>query len=146
MERYPYFTRFIVTKHKTAKECHFDLRIARENVGMSWAIEKFPKRTHDEVFINRTKNHSICLFDDPSVIDGVTMVDSGKCDVYQWEDPIVVHLRGKIFKGFYSLRLFKFNRWVIRKESTKCMVEKFQIQYRGSIHDVDTKKHTVLQE
>lgn len=142
----PYFTKFIITKHRTSTGTHFDLRIAKENVGLSWAIEKFPKRTNDETFIHRTKNHSISLFADPEIVDGVTVVDSGKCDVYQWEDPIIIHLRGKLFKGFYSLRAFKFNQWVLRKESTKWMTDVFQIKPRSGDRVLHAEKYSVLQK
>lgn len=144
--RKPYFTKFVVTKHHL-KNVHLDLRIARENVAVSWAIVDFPTGPNNEVPMNRTKNHSFTLFSNPEVVPDTKLVDSGKCEVYQWDDPIIVHLRGSVYRGFYTLRHKKFNRWVLCQEDESRMMDMFRmIPRRGGDRIAAAKKRRVLQK
>lgn len=107
--------RFVVQEHRSSTH-HFDLRLERDGVLVSWAVPKgIPKETGVRVLAIRTEDHPLAYADFEGTIPGgeygageVKIWDRGSYEPLEWEeDKIVVVLEGGRIHGEYVLVKFK---------------------------------------
>ena len=121
-------TRFCVQKHH-ATRLHYDLRLEREGVLLSWAVPKGPPTAPGvKRLAVRTEDHPVEYINFEGVIaDGnygagtVEIWDSGTYELLDYKkDKIRFHLHGKRLKGVHYLYNFSGDNWFFwrKKEPT----------------------------
>jgi bifunctional non-homologous end joining protein LigD len=115
--------RFVVQEHH-ARRLHWDFRLEREGVGVSWAVPKGippdPKKNHLAVHV---EDHPLEYFkfagDIPKGEYGggqVLIWDEGTYEPVKWSDrEVMVDLHGKRLQGRYVLFQTRGNDWMIHR-------------------------------
>jgi bifunctional non-homologous end joining protein LigD len=115
--------RFVVQEHH-ARSLHWDLRLERDGVLVSWAVPKGipmdPKRNHLAVHV---EDHPLDYIDFAGEIpEGeygagkVTIWDKGTYDCEKWrEDEVIVTFHGERLQGRYALFQTKGKNWMIHR-------------------------------
>jgi len=115
--------RFVVQEHH-ARRLHWDFRLEREGVGVSWAVPKGippdPKKNHLAVHV---EDHPLEYFkfagDIPQGEYGggqVLIWDEGTYEPVKWSDrEVMVDLHGKRLQGRYVLFQTRGNDWMIHR-------------------------------
>jgi len=113
--------RFVVQEHH-ARRRHWDLRLERDGVLVSWAVPKGPPTTSDE---NRlavhTEDHPLEYLDFRGTIPKgqygageMTIWDAGTYETEKWrEDEVIVRLHGTRLDGRYALIQTNGNQWLL---------------------------------
>ncbi|WP_216895216.1 ATP-dependent DNA ligase [Nocardia alni] len=113
--------RFVVQEHH-ARRRHWDLRLERDGVLVSWAVPKGPPTSTDE---NRlavhTEDHPLEYLDFHGAIPKgqygageMTIWDSGTYETEKWRaDEVIVRLRGTRLDGRYALIQTNGNQWLM---------------------------------
>jgi bifunctional non-homologous end joining protein LigD len=115
--------RFVIQEHH-ARSLHWDLRLEREGVLVSWAVPKGiptdPKRNHLAVHV---EDHPLEYIDFAGEIpEGeygagkVKIWDSGTYECEKWrDDEVIVTFHGKRLEGKYVLFRTKGKNWMIHR-------------------------------
>src|SRR6266540_554453 len=115
--------RFVIHQHH-ARSLHWDLRLERDGVLISWAVPKGiptdPKRNHLAVHV---EDHPLDYIDFAGEIPegnygagSVSIWDSGTYDVHKWSDrEVMVTLHGKRLQGRYVLFQTNAENWMIHR-------------------------------
>jgi bifunctional non-homologous end joining protein LigD len=115
--------RFVVQEHH-ATSLHWDLRLERDGVLVSWAVPKGipadPRQNHLAV---HTEDHPLEYLDfHGDIPDGsygagqMTIWDQGTYETHEWKpDKVVVTLHGKNVEGRYALFQTRGNQWMIHR-------------------------------
>lgn len=115
--------RFVIQEHH-ARSLHWDLRLERDGVLVSWAVPKGipddPKRNHLAV---RVEDHPLEYIDFAGEIpEGeygagkVKIWDSGTYECEKWrDDEVIVTFHGKRLEGKYVLFRTKGKNWMIHR-------------------------------
>jgi bifunctional non-homologous end joining protein LigD len=115
--------RFVVQEHH-ARSLHWDLRLEREGVLVSWAVPKGiptdPKRNHLAVHV---EDHPLDYIDFAGEIPAgqygggeVKIWDSGTYECEKWrDDEVIVTFRGERIQGKYALFQTKDKNWMIHR-------------------------------
>ncbi len=115
--------RFVVQEHH-ARSLHWDLRLERDGVLVSWAIPKGippdPKRNHLAVHV---EDHPLDYIDFAGEIPqgeygagAVKIWDSGTYETHKWNsDEVMVTFHGKRLRGKYVLFQTKGKNWMIHR-------------------------------
>jgi len=102
--------RFVIQEHH-ARRLHYDLRLERDGVLVSWAVPKTPPRRPGlRRLAIRVEDHPIGYIDFEGEIEEgrygagtVTIWDSGTYEAESWkEKKIVFHLHGNKLHGRYT--------------------------------------------
>ncbi|MFI5780296.1 ATP-dependent DNA ligase [Nocardia sp. NPDC051570] len=113
--------RFVIQEHH-ARRLHWDLRLERGGVLVSWAVPKGPPTASDQ---NRlavhTEDHPLEYLDFHGAIPRgeygageMTVWDSGTYDTEKWrEDEVIVRLHGTRLDGRYALIQTNGNQWLM---------------------------------
>lgn len=113
--------RFVVQEHH-ARRLHWDVRLERGGVLVSWAVPKGPPSSPSE---NRlavhTEDHPLEYLDFHGTIPGgqygageMTIWDAGTYETEKWrEDEVIVRLRGTRLDGRYALIRTRGNQWLM---------------------------------
>ncbi len=135
--------RFVVQEHH-ARRLHWDFRLEREGVGVSWAVPKGipadPKKNHLAVHV---EDHPLEYFKFAGEIPkgeyggGQVMIwDEGTYDPVKWSDrEVMIDLHGKRLQGRYVLFQTRGNDWMIHRmdppqdPERKTMPEKLEPMY-----------------
>jgi bifunctional non-homologous end joining protein LigD len=119
----PRAPRFVVQEHH-ARRLHWDFRLEKDGVGVSWAVPKGippdPKKNHLAVHV---EDHPLEYFkfagDIPKGEYGggkVLIWDEGTYDPVKWSDrEVMVELHGKRLQGRYVLFQTRGNDWMIHR-------------------------------
>jgi bifunctional non-homologous end joining protein LigD len=115
--------RFVVQEHH-ARRLHWDFRLEREGVGVSWAVPKGippdPKKNHLAVHV---EDHPLEYFKFAGEIPKgeygggqVLIWDEGTYEAVKWSDrEVMVDLHGKRLKGRYVLFKTNGENWMIHR-------------------------------
>jgi bifunctional non-homologous end joining protein LigD len=115
--------RFVVQEHH-ARRLHWDFRLERDGVGVSWAVPKGippdPKKNHLAVHV---EDHPLEYFKFAGEIPKgeygggkVLIWDEGTYDPVKWSDrEVMVDLHGKRLQGRYVLFQTRGNDWMIHR-------------------------------
>ena len=115
--------RFVVQEHH-ARRLHWDFRLEREGVGVSWAVPKGippdPKQNHLAVHV---EDHPLEYFKFAGQIPAgeygagkVLIWDEGTYEPVKWSDrEVMVDLNGKRLHGRYVLFRTRGNDWMIHR-------------------------------
>jgi len=115
--------RFVVQEHH-ARRLHWDLRLEKEGVGVSWAVPKGippdPKKNHLAVHV---EDHPLEYFKFAGEIPkgeyggGQVMIwDEGTYEPVKWTDrEVMVEFHGKRLQGRYVLFQTRGNDWMIHR-------------------------------
>jgi bifunctional non-homologous end joining protein LigD len=115
--------RFVVQEHH-ARSLHWDFRLERDGVLVSWAVPKGipldPKKNHLAVHV---EDHPLDYIDFHGEIPegnygagGVSIWDSGTYDEHKWSDrEVMVTLDGKRVQGRYVLFKTNGKNWMIHR-------------------------------
>jgi len=115
--------RFVVQEHH-ARRLHWDFRLERDGVLVSWAVPKGvpadPKKNHLAVHV---EDHPLDYIDFAGEIPkgnygagSVSIWDSGTYDVHKWSDrEVMVTLHGKRLQGRYVLFQTNAENWMIHR-------------------------------
>jgi bifunctional non-homologous end joining protein LigD len=119
----PRALRFVVQEHH-ARRLHWDFRLEREGVGVSWAVPKGippdPKKNHLAVHV---EDHPLEYFKFAGEIPKgeygggkVLIWDEGTYEPVKWSDrEVMVDLHGKRLQGRYVLFQTRGNDWMIHR-------------------------------
>lgn len=120
-------TRFVIQRH-AARSLHYDFRLERCGVFLSWAVLKgLPEEAGVRRLAIRIDDHSLEFVDFEGEIPAgqygagtVEIWDRGGYDLHAWsEDRIDVTLRGERYRGRYLLIRFRRKgerEWLLSKE------------------------------
>ncbi len=115
--------RFVVQEHH-ARRLHWDLRLEKDGVGVSWAVPKGippdPKKNHLAVHV---EDHPLEYFKFAGEIPKgeygggqVTIWDSGTYEPIKWSDrEVMVEFHGERLQGRYVLFQTRGNDWMIHR-------------------------------
>ena len=115
--------RFVVQEHH-ARRLHWDFRLERDGVLVSWAVPKGvppdPKKNHLAVHV---EDHPVSYIDFAGDIPAgnygaghVSIWDSGTYDIEKWSDrEVMVVLNGKRLQGRYVLFRTRGEDWMIHR-------------------------------
>ena len=115
--------RFVVQEHH-ARRLHWDLRLEKDGVGVSWAVPKGippdPKKNHLAVHV---EDHPLEYFKFAGEIPKgeygggtVTIWDAGTYEPVKWTDrEVMVEFQGERLKGRYVLFQTRGNDWMIHR-------------------------------
>jgi len=115
--------RFVVQEHH-ARRLHWDFRLERDGVGVSWAVPKGippdPKKNHLAVHV---EDHPLEYFKFAGEIPKgeygggqVLIWDEGTYDPVKWSDrEVMIDLHGKRLQGRYVLFQTRGNDWMIHR-------------------------------
>jgi bifunctional non-homologous end joining protein LigD len=115
--------RFVIQEHH-ATALHWDLRLERDGVLVSWAVPKGlppdPKRNHLAI---QTEDHPMGYIDFAGEIpEGsygagrVSVWDSGTYDLHEWKDgKVQVTFHGRRARGRYALFRTRGKQWMIHR-------------------------------
>ncbi|WP_067795779.1 ATP-dependent DNA ligase [Nocardia beijingensis] len=113
--------RYVVQEHH-ARRLHWDVRLERDGVLVSWAVPKGPPTSPDQ---NRlavhTEDHPMEYLDFHGAIPKgeygggeMTIWDSGTYETEKWrEDEVIVQFHGKRLNGRYALIQTNGNQWLM---------------------------------
>ncbi len=113
--------RYVVQEHH-ARRLHWDVRLERGGVLVSWAVPKGPPTTSDQ---NRlavhTEDHPMEYLDFHGAIPKgqygageMTIWDSGTYDTEKWrDDEVIVRFHGERLNGRYALIQTNGNQWLM---------------------------------
>ncbi|WP_280497877.1 ATP-dependent DNA ligase [Nocardia asiatica] len=113
--------RYVVQEHH-ARRLHWDVRLERDGVLVSWAVPKGPPTSPDQ---NRlavhTEDHPMEYLDFHGAIPKgeygageMTIWDSGTYETEKWrEDEVIVRFHGKRLTGRYALIQTNGNQWLM---------------------------------
>ncbi|MEV6135939.1 ATP-dependent DNA ligase [Nocardia sp. NPDC051990] len=113
--------RFVVQEHR-ARRLHWDVRLERDGVLVSWAVPKGPPISSDQ---NRlavhTEDHPLEYLDFHGAIPKgqygageMTIWDSGTYDTEKWrEDEVIVTFHGKRLRGRYAMIRTNGTQWLM---------------------------------
>ncbi|WP_067479320.1 ATP-dependent DNA ligase [Nocardia amamiensis] len=113
--------RYVVQEHH-ARRLHWDVRLERDGVLVSWAVPKGPPTSPDQ---NRlavhTEDHPLEYLDFHGAIPKgeygageMTIWDSGTYDTEKWrDDEVIVQFNGKRLTGRYALIQTNGNQWLM---------------------------------
>ncbi|MEV4127551.1 ATP-dependent DNA ligase [Nocardia sp. NPDC049707] len=113
--------RFVVQEHH-ARRLHWDVRLERDGVLVSWAVPKGPPISSDQ---NRlavhTEDHPLEYLDFHGAIPKgqygageMTIWDSGTYDTEKWrEDEVIVTFHGKRLRGRYAMIRTNGTQWLM---------------------------------
>jgi bifunctional non-homologous end joining protein LigD len=116
--------RFVVQEHH-ATALHWDLRLERDGVLVSWAVPKGippdPRVNHLAV---QTEDHPLMYLDfHGDIPEGsygagrMTVWDTGTYDLHEWTDrKVEVTLHGERARGLYVLFQTRGNQWMIHRK------------------------------
>jgi len=119
----PKAPRFVVQEHH-ARRLHWDFRLEKDGVGVSWAVPKGippdPKKNHLAVHV---EDHPLEYFKFAGEIPKgeygggqVLIWDEGTYDPVKWSDrEVMVDLHGKRLQGRYVLFQTRGNDWMIHR-------------------------------
>ncbi len=115
--------RFVIQEHY-ARSHHFDLRLERDGVLVSWAVPKgMPEDTTKNRLAMRVDDHDLSHLDlvDETPVDGVpgavkkSIWDSGTFEAEEFgDDMVIATLKGNRLDGKYSIFRAGEN-WLIHK-------------------------------
>ncbi|MTE11373.1 ATP-dependent DNA ligase [Nocardia aurantiaca] len=125
--------RFVVQEHH-ARRLHWDLRLEREGVLVSWAVPKGPPTdTGENRLAVRTEDHPMEYLTFHGTIPKgeygggeMTIWDTGTYETEKWrDDEVIVWLRGRRLEGRYALIQTNGNQWLMHlmKDQTPLEVE-----------------------
>jgi bifunctional non-homologous end joining protein LigD len=115
--------RFVIQEHH-ATSLHWDFRLERDGVLVSWAVPKGlppdPKKNHLAI---QTEDHPLAYFDfEGEIPEGsygagrVYLWDTGTYDLHEWQDgKVQVTLHGRRVHGRYALFRTRGNQWMIHR-------------------------------
>ncbi|WP_454195010.1 ATP-dependent DNA ligase [Nocardia sp. Marseille-Q1738] len=113
--------RYVVQEHR-ARRLHWDVRLERDGVLVSWAVPKGPPTSPDQ---NRlavhTEDHPLEYLDFHGAIPKgeygageMTIWDSGTYDTEKWrDDEVIIQFHGKRLTGRYALIQTNGNQWLM---------------------------------
>ena len=114
--------RFVIQEHY-ARSHHFDLRLEKEGVLVSWAVPKeMPADTKKNCLALRVDDHDMAHldFEDETPVDGVpgpvakSIWDRGTYDAEQFDDDmVIVALRGERLGGRYAIFRTGGKNWLV---------------------------------
>jgi bifunctional non-homologous end joining protein LigD len=114
--------RFVIQEHY-ARSHHFDLRLEREGVLVSWAVPKgMPTDTKKNRLALRVDDHDMSHldFEDETPVDGVpgavakSIWDRGTYDAEQFDDDmVIVAVRGERLGGRYAISRTGDKNWLV---------------------------------
>jgi bifunctional non-homologous end joining protein LigD len=114
--------RFVIQEHY-ARSHHFDLRLEKEGVLVSWAVPKgMPTDTKKNRLAMRVDDHEMSHLDlvDETPMEGVTgavrksIWDSGTYEVEQFDDEmVIVALHGERLEGRYAIFRTGGKNWLV---------------------------------
>jgi bifunctional non-homologous end joining protein LigD len=119
----PAGTRFVVQEH-SARRLHWDLRLERDGVAVSWAVPKgIPLRPEDNRLAVHTEDHPLEYLSWEGEIPkgeygGGTMRvwDAGSYETEKWrEDEVIVVFHGERVSGRYVLFRTRGQDWMIHR-------------------------------
>ncbi|WP_213573324.1 ATP-dependent DNA ligase [Rhodococcus sp. USK13] len=112
---------FVIQEHH-ARRLHYDLRLEREGVLVSWAVPKnVPTSTGENRLAVHTEDHPLEYLTFSGTIPkgeygGGTMTiwDTGTYDVEKWrDDEVIVQLHGEQVEGRFALIRTKGDQWLM---------------------------------
>jgi bifunctional non-homologous end joining protein LigD len=116
--------RFVIQEHY-ARSHHFDLRLEREGVLVSWAVPKgMPTDTTKNRLAMRVDDHERSHLDlvDETPVDGVpgtvakTIWDSGTYEVEQFDaEMVIVVFHGERLEGKYAIFRTGGKNWLVHR-------------------------------
>ncbi len=118
--------RFVIQEHH-ARRLHWDLRLERDGVAVSWALPRgLPPTPKDNRLAVHTEDHPLeYLTWEGQIPKGeygagtMTVWDSGVYAAEEWTDKkVTVHLLGERVKGTYGLFPTKGRNWMIHRMDT----------------------------
>ncbi|WP_067574020.1 ATP-dependent DNA ligase [Nocardia acidivorans] len=113
--------RYVIQQHR-ARRLHWDVRLEREGVLVSWAVPKGPPvDTHENRLAVHTEDHPLEYLDFHGAIPRgeygageMTIWDSGTYETEKWRaDEVIVRLRGERLDGRYALIQTNGNQWLM---------------------------------
>jgi len=114
--------RFVIQEHY-ARSHHFDLRLEKEGVLVSWAVPKgMPTDTKKNRLAMRVDDHDMSHLDlvDETPMEGVTgavrksIWDSGTYEVEQFDDEmVIVALHAERLEGRYAIFRTGGKNWLV---------------------------------
>jgi bifunctional non-homologous end joining protein LigD len=115
--------RYVIQEHYATSH-HFDLRLERDGVLVSWAVPRgMPTDPTKKRLAIRVEDHALSHLDyeDPTPVDGggavkVSIWDRGTYEAKTFsEDEIVVVLRGERLEGSYAIFRTRDGNWLIHR-------------------------------
>ncbi|GAB4582994.1 ATP-dependent DNA ligase [Nocardia sp. IFM 10818] len=113
--------RYVVQEHR-ARRLHYDLRLERDGVLVSWAVPKGPPTdTHENRLAVHTEDHPLEYLEFHGTIPQgqygageMTIWDTGTYETEKWrEDEVIVRLHGERLDGRYALIQTNGNQWLM---------------------------------
>ncbi|WP_327143578.1 ATP-dependent DNA ligase [Nocardia sp. NBC_01327] len=113
--------RYVIQQHR-ARRLHWDLRLERDGVLVSWAVPKGPPiDTHENRLAVHTEDHPLEYLDFHGAIPQgqygageMEIWDSGVYETEKWRaDEVIVRLRGQRLDGRYALIQTNGNQWLM---------------------------------
>src|ERR1700747_438703 len=114
---------FVVQEHH-ARALHWDFRLERDGVLVSWAVPKgLPLDRHTNRLAKHTEDHPLDYIDFEGEIPAgeyggghVILWDTGRYDLEKWsDDEVKVVLHGKRVEGEYVLFRTKGDDWMVHR-------------------------------
>ena len=115
--------RFVIQEHYATSH-HFDLRLEKDGVLVSWAVPKgMPEDTKKNRLAMRVGDHSLSHLDvvDETPVEGVpgavrkSIWDEGTYETEDFgEQMVIVRLRGRRLHGWYAIFRAREN-WLVHK-------------------------------
>ncbi|MEV6774455.1 ATP-dependent DNA ligase [Nocardia sp. NPDC051030] len=113
--------RYVIQEHR-ARRLHYDLRLERDGVLVSWAVPKGPPiDTHENRLAVHTEDHPLEYLEFHGEIPRgeygagqMTIWDTGVYETEKWrDDEVIVRLRGERLDGRYALIQTNGNQWLM---------------------------------
>jgi bifunctional non-homologous end joining protein LigD len=114
--------RFVIQEHY-ARSHHFDLRLEREGVLVSWAVPKgMPENTKKNRLAMRVEDHALSHldFEDETLVEGVpgavakSIWNRGTFEAEQFDDEmVIVVLHGERLSGRYAIFRTGGKNWLV---------------------------------
>ena len=114
--------RFVIQEHY-ARSHHFDLRLERDGVLVSWAVPKgMPEDTKKNRLAMRVEDHALSHldFEDETLVEGVpgavakSIWDRGTFEAEQFDDEmVIVVLHGERLSGRYAIFRTGGKNWLV---------------------------------
>jgi bifunctional non-homologous end joining protein LigD len=131
--------RFVVQEHH-ASHLHYDFRLERDGVLVSWAIPKGPSMNPSEKHLAvRVEDHDLAYGDYEGVIPegdygagAVVIWDRGSYDPITWNDDLIEFaLRGRKLRGGFALvrlKKGKGNEWLLIKKKDEHALARWKLE------------------
>ncbi|WP_067530997.1 ATP-dependent DNA ligase [Nocardia crassostreae] len=113
--------RYVVQEHR-ARRLHYDLRLERDGVLVSWAVPKGPPTdTHENRLAVHTEDHPLKYLEFRGTIPKgqygageMTIWDTGTYETEKWrDDEVIVRLHGERLDRRYALIQTNGNQWLM---------------------------------